>query len=162
MSKQALFLFAYLTKVMSGSLTYLWPKWDLIEKSTTESSSVVSQSTKLEIPEIKVIFPLHSVCWTKREALHPPGTFKCPHSIPPPSSTSPPSFLLFLSACLVFPPTVLQHDGSIWKCLLKGSGECLQKRAKLLLDSKHWHIYSHADVQMDDSIHRYRRYSYNI
>lgn len=71
---------------------------------------------------------------------------------PPPTSTSSPSFLLFLLACLAFPPTVLQHDGSIWKCLLKGSGVLL-KSTGLLLNSKHWHIYTHADVQMDGSFH---------
>lgn len=44
---------------------------------------------------------------------------------PPPSSRrSPTSLLLFLLACLVFPLTVPQHGESIWKCFLKGSGEC--------------------------------------
>lgn len=49
----------------------------------------------------------------------------CMSFTPSPCSSrrSPPCLLLFHLACLVFPPTVLQHDGSIWKCLLKGSGE---------------------------------------
>lgn len=43
------------------------------------------------------------------------------HPLP---SRSLPSLLLFLLACLEFPLAVLQHGGSIWKCLLKGSRGC--------------------------------------
>lgn len=39
-------------------------------------------------------------------------------------STSLPSLLLFLLACLEFPLAVRQHGGSIWKCLLKASKGC--------------------------------------
>lgn len=152
----------------------IWQKWSQDLWLTCDQNEIwlknprlihhllsVSQ-TKLEIPEIKVIF-LYIPCAEPRGTLH---TLRGHSNVLTPSPHHP-QHLHHLScssfrACLVFPPTVLQHDGSIWKCLLKGSGECLQERAKLLLDSKHWRIYSHADVQMDDSIHRYRRYSYNI
>lgn len=40
------------------------------------------------------------------------------------SRRSPPSLQLFLSACQEFPLTVRQHERSIWKCFLKGSGRC--------------------------------------
>lgn len=67
---------------------------------------------------------LMSTGWTKIEHSCSPGALSILYYIPSPLRRSAPSLMLFLSACLAFPLTVLQHGGSIWKCFPEGSGGC--------------------------------------
>lgn len=82
---------------------------------------------------------LISTGWTKIEYSCSPGALSILYYIPSPLRRSPPSLMFFLSACLAFPLTVLQHGGSIWTCFPQGSGGCCRTVLVMDMQNRHGH-----------------------